>query len=69
MLSEVNFEVGPGVVFFGALRVLTMELVFVLVRFEMVSENLVRSELFIASWICAERLRIIYSSVCRFVIA
>ena len=41
MLSEVNFEVGPGVVFFGALRVLTMELVFVLVRFEMVTEDLV----------------------------
>ena len=41
MLPEVHFEVGAGVVFFGALRVLTIELVFVLVRFEMVAENLV----------------------------
>ena len=36
MLPEVHLEVGPGVVFFRALRVLTMELVFVLVCFEMV---------------------------------
>jgi len=41
VFPEVHFEVGPGVVFFGALRVLTMELVFVLVRFEMVTEDLV----------------------------
>ena len=55
MFSEVHFIVGSGVVFFVATFLLAIEFEFVLMKSQMILENLRCFEIFVASQMCADK--------------